>query len=114
SPIAECRVKPCPIIAQLDVPHNVLPCFLPGRVNGTVDPLDFQGCIERFRQGIVKADPSPADGLADPEPLQDSRELSRSVIAAAVGMKDRISRDTGVAGRHLDRLYDHWGAVIII
>jgi hypothetical protein len=72
SPIAEYRMKPCPIIAELDIPRTVFPCSLPGRVNGTVDTLDFQGYIERFREGIVKADPSPADGLADPEPLQDS------------------------------------------
>ena len=71
-----------PIIPEIDIASDVLPCFLPGRVNGAVDPLDFQRRVERFRQGIVKANACPAHGLADPQPAQDRRELYRGVIAA--------------------------------
>jgi hypothetical protein len=81
-----------PIVAQLDVPRNILKRLLPCRVSCAVDALNFQRRIERFGQAVVEAYPGPADGLADPEPSQDRRELARSVIAAAVRMKDSISR----------------------
>ena len=54
SPVAECRMETSPIIAELNVPRNVLSCFSDRRVHGTVDPLDFDRGIERFRQGIIE------------------------------------------------------------
>ena len=77
-------MKASPIIPELDIACDVLPCFLPRWVNGAVDPLDFQGRVERFRQGIVKSDACPAHGLAYPQPAQDRRELCRGVIAAPI------------------------------
>ena len=41
SPVTECRVETLAIIADLDVPGNVLPCFLSRRVRGPVHPLDL-------------------------------------------------------------------------
>ena len=46
SPVAECRMETSPIIPELDVPRNILPCFPYRRVHGTVDPLDFHRGIE--------------------------------------------------------------------
>ena len=42
SPVAERRVEASPIIPELDIARDILPCFLPRRVDGAVDPLDFQ------------------------------------------------------------------------
>src|SRR6266550_9568921 len=53
SPVGECRMETSPIVPELDVPCNVLPCFLPCRVSSPVDALDFQRGIERFRQAVV-------------------------------------------------------------
>ena len=87
SPIAERRVQASPIIPELDIACDVLPCFLSRRVNGAVNPLDLQGSVERFRQGIVKADASPAHGLADPKPGEHIGELGGRIITAPVGVK---------------------------
>ena len=92
-----------PIVAQLDIPRNILERLLPRRVSRAVDALNFQRGIERFGQAVVEAYPGPANGLADPEPFQDRRELGGSIVAAAVGMKDSISGKIEVAGRHGDR-----------
>ena len=40
---------------DLYVPCNVIPCFLPGRVGGMVDALDFHGSVERLSESIVEA-----------------------------------------------------------
>ena len=42
STVAEPRMEKSLIIAKLDPPRNVLPCFVPGRVDSPVDQLDFQ------------------------------------------------------------------------
>jgi hypothetical protein len=55
SPIAECRLETRLIIAELDIPGNVFPRFPDRGIHGTVDPLDFHGGIERFRESIIKA-----------------------------------------------------------
>jgi hypothetical protein len=54
-----------------------------------VHALDFQRGIERLSEGIVKAYPGPAYGLADPQPLEDRGELGGSIIAASVRMEYR-------------------------
>src|SRR5260370_22404724 len=46
SPVAECRMKALPIIADLDVPRNIFPCFLPRRVDGPVHAFDLNRGIE--------------------------------------------------------------------
>jgi hypothetical protein len=55
SPVTESRVETGPIIAELDPPRDVFLCFLPGRVCGAVDQLDFQRAVHAFRQRIVIA-----------------------------------------------------------
>src|SRR5487761_338353 len=102
------------IIAELDVPGNILPGFLPRRVNRPVHPLDFQCSIERLSERIVIADTGPAYRLADPEPRESHSELARSVIAAAVRVKDRTVRKQEIAGSHLDGRGDQRGAVIVV
>ena len=46
STVPECGVKALPIVAQLDVARDVLPCFLACRVDGPVNAFDFQRAIE--------------------------------------------------------------------
>jgi hypothetical protein len=70
------------IIPDLDVAGNIIACLLPSRVGGAVHPLDFQRSIERLSQGIIEADAGTADRLADPQPVQDRRELGRRIVAA--------------------------------
>src|SRR6266566_7597097 len=102
-----------PIIAHLDVAGNVLLRFLPGWIDGTMDPLDFHRRVERLSQRVIKANAGAAHGLAYPEALQDGGELSGGVIAAAVGVKHRTLRQANVAGGHLDRRADQRSLVII-
>jgi hypothetical protein len=71
-----------PIIPELNVPRNVFPCFPDCRVHGTVNPLDFHGGIERFRESIIETGTGAPDRLADTQSFQKGAELSGRVIAA--------------------------------
>src|SRR5271169_2493458 len=103
-----------PIVPEFDVPRNILSRLPSCRVSRPVNALNFKGGIERFRQAIVEAYSRAADGLADPQPFQDRGELARSIIAAAVGMKDGIGGEIEVAGSHLDRRGYQRSPVIVI
>ena len=72
-------MKTHPIIAELDVPRNILLRLLPRRVNSPVNALDLNRSIERFGQGVIEADPGTPYGLPDPEAFQDRGELRRSI-----------------------------------
>jgi len=78
-----------PIIPQLDVPGNILFRLLPRRVNGTVDSFDFYCGVERLGESIVEAYPGAANGLPDPQTLEDGGEVRRGVIAPPVGVKPK-------------------------
>jgi len=114
SPVAERRMKTRPIIAELDVPRNILLRLLPCRVNRPVNALDLHRSIERLGQGVIEADPRPPDGLPDPEAFQDRSELRRGVITPAIGMEYRIRRESDVPGGHLDRRGDQRRLVIVV
>jgi hypothetical protein len=86
------------IVAEFDVPGNILSRLLSRRVSCPVNTLDFQRGIERFRQAVVETYPGAAHSLADPQPVQDSSELAGSVIAAAAGMKNSPVRKIEVPG----------------
>jgi hypothetical protein len=45
------------VIADLDVQHNIIACFLPRRVNSAVNPLNFHGRAKGLGQRIVEASP---------------------------------------------------------
>src|SRR5262245_17883840 len=113
SPVAECRVKTLAIVADLDVPRNVIACFLPRRVSSAVNPLYLDRRIERFRERIVEAYPGPPHGLADSQPFQHPAELSRRIITPAVTVEYRAGRETDVAGGHLDGGGDQRRLVIV-
>src|SRR5215471_14430578 len=61
SPVTECRMETFPIVADLDVPRNVLARTFPRRVGGPVDALDLHRGVERFRQRVVVAYSSAPD-----------------------------------------------------
>src|SRR6266581_5003311 len=105
-------MKTLPIITDLDVPRNVVPCFLPRRVDGAVNALDLHRGVERLGQRIVETYASAADGLTYPQPFQHRRELSGSIVTAAVGVKHRARRKAEITGGHLDGLSDQRGPVI--
>ena len=65
-----------PIIAELDPPRNIFLAALPGRIGGSVDELDLQRPVDRFRQSIVIAYPCPPDGSPYAELFQFFRELA--------------------------------------
>jgi hypothetical protein len=48
SPAPESRMETSLIVAELDPPRNVFPCFLPDRVHRPVDQLDFQRAVDGF------------------------------------------------------------------
>src|SRR6266436_5098555 len=104
-PLAEScnRVKTLSIIADLDVPRNILACFLPRRVDGPVHALDLNRRVERFGQRIIEADTRPPDGLADSQAIQHARELRRGVITPAIGVEYGTGGKLDIPGGHLDR-----------
>src|SRR5215467_8938831 len=114
SPVAERRVETFPIVADLDVPGNILLRFLPRRVDGTVDPLDLHRRIERLGESIVEAYAGPANGLPDAQALKNGGELGRGVVAAPVRMKNSTLGEIKVACRHLDCRSDERRLVIVI
>jgi hypothetical protein len=83
-PVPECGVKTLAIIAQLDVPCDIFPCFPACRVHGPVHALDFQRAVERLGQRIVIADAGPPDRLPYPELFQLPGKLGRGIITPAV------------------------------
>src|ERR1700690_1943950 len=107
-------MKTYPIIPELNVPGNILTRLLPRRVDGPVHALNFQRSIERLGESIIETDAGAPDRLPDTEPFQDRGEPGRSIVAAAIGMKDGISRKIEVPGRHLDRRRDKRRPVIVI
>ena len=113
SPVTECRMETLPIIADLDVPGNVLPCFLSRRVRGSIHPLDLNRRVKRFRQRIIETDPGTPDRLADPQVLEHAGELGRGVITPAVRVEYRAGREIDIPGRHLDRRSDQRRLVIV-
>ena len=46
SPVVEPRMETFSIVEDLDVPRNVVACFLACRVDGTVDAFVLQGAEE--------------------------------------------------------------------
>lgn len=54
-------MKALPIVPDLDVLCHIIACFLPSRVGGAVDALDFHCRVERLGQGVVVADARAAD-----------------------------------------------------
>ena len=103
-----------PIIAELDVPCDVFACLLPRGVDGTVHSLDFQRAIEALSQRIVIAYPGAADRMPEPVTPQRPDELGGRVIAAAVGVENRVLAERVIAGGHPDSPLDELGLVIII
>ena len=52
--VAECRVETSGIVAELDIAGYIFAGVFPCRVHGSVDPLDFQCRVERFRLRIIE------------------------------------------------------------
>ena len=73
------------IVEDLDVVRNILLGFLSGRVHGAVDAFVLQRREERFSEGVVPADPGPAEGLAEVEFVEFGPEFGGGVLGAVVG-----------------------------
>src|SRR6266545_5930410 len=106
-------MKTLPIITDLNVPRNVIPRFLPRRVGCTMNALNLHRSVERLGQRIIETYASAADRLTYPEPFQDRRELSGSIVAPAVGVKHRAGRETEITGSHLDGLGNQRGLIVV-
>ena len=52
--VAQRRVRPSGVVAELDVSGDVLSGVFFRWVHGSVDPLDFEGRVERFRESVVE------------------------------------------------------------
>jgi hypothetical protein len=50
--VSECRVETLSIVAEFDIPGNILSGVFTGGVDGTVDPFDFHGGIEGFGESV--------------------------------------------------------------
>jgi len=105
-PVLKPGVPALGIVPEFDVPHNVAARVLTGRILGAVNALVLQCREERLGHRIVIADPGAAGGVPEAVFLQRRGELAGRVIAAAIGVEDRILGERVAAGRHLDGLLD--------
>jgi hypothetical protein len=64
---------PVGVALVLTGPRNIFPCFLPGRVNSPVHPLDLDRRVERLGQRIVETDAGPPNRLPDSQPFLPGR-----------------------------------------
>jgi hypothetical protein len=66
------------IVVEFDVADNIAARVFAGRVLGTMDTLILKRPEERFRHGVVVADPGSADGLPEIVLLQGCSDCSWS------------------------------------
>jgi hypothetical protein len=85
--VFESRVKTLSSVAEFDVPGNICPGVLPGRINSAVNPLDFHGGVERLGKGVVETHSSGPDRSPDAEKLSRRREGCAGILSSAVGVK---------------------------
>ena len=52
-----------PIIEDFNIVGNIVCRFTPGRIDGAVHPLIFEGCEKRFGQRIIITTPGATQGL---------------------------------------------------
>src|SRR6266508_4956242 len=88
--VAEAGVEPLGVVAEFDVPGDVLAGVFPGRVGGPVDAFDLHCGVERFGLGVIVADAGASDRPAEPEFGGVFGECLRGVLGAAVGVDDRV------------------------
>ena len=111
--VAQRRVKPLGIVAELDVTSHILTGVFPRRIGSAVDPLDFECGIERFREGIIEAGTHSAHRLADIEPGGGFGERFASVLRAAVAVKYRLGCQRVVACGNAESVDDELGAHVV-
>ena len=78
------------IVAELDVLGDVGPGALPCRVDSTVNTLVLQRAEERFGHGVILAYPGSTHRLPGPVFREGLGEAAGSVVAAPVGVEDRV------------------------
>ena len=105
-PVLKSGVPAPRIVPKFDVPYNVTARVLTSRILGAVNALVLQRREERLGHRIVVTDPGTAYRLPEAVLLQRHGELAGRVVAAAIGVKNRILSERIIAGRHLDGLLD--------
>jgi hypothetical protein len=73
-------VETLSIVAEFDTPDNILSGVFAGRVDGTVDPFDFHGGIERFCESVVETRTGGPDRLPDAEEARRGRERRAGIL----------------------------------
>src|SRR6266496_4199924 len=111
--VAEGRVEPLGVVAELDVPGDVLSGVFPGRVGCAVDPLDLYCGVEGFGLGVIVADTGTSDRPAQPEFLGVLGECFGGVLGAAVGVEYGVLGKGVVGGGHVQRSDDEIGAHVV-
>src|SRR3954468_3908810 len=87
--------------------------MLSGRIHGAVDPLDFDGGVERLGQGVVETAAGASNRAADCQLSGDGRERLGCVLSAPVGMEDHAVGEGIVAGGHRQGVNDQFGAQMV-
>jgi hypothetical protein len=97
--VAQRRVKPFRIIAELDVARHVFAGVFTRWVHGPVDPLDLQGRVERFRLSIIKTRPYSSYGMTHIKLGGHLDERSAEILRTP----DRYGRSPSARGRSYAR-----------
>src|ERR1700690_359487 len=93
-------MKPAPIVAELYVANNVSYGFFDRCVPHSVDTLDFDSGIERLSESVIEATACTAYRKPHIDRLRSLREIARSILRPAIGMKYAFLDERVVPGSH--------------
>jgi hypothetical protein len=102
------------IVAELYVLGDVGPGSLPCRVDRTVNTLVLQRAEERFGHGVIVAYPGSTYRLPGPVFREGRGEAAGGVVAAPIGVEDRVVGERHVTCSHADGLDDERCLVVIV
>src|SRR4051812_11133749 len=94
----------------VDVGPGALPC----RVDSTVNTLVLQRAEERFSHGVIVAYPGSTYRLPGPVFREGRGEAAGGVVAAPIGVEDRVVGERHVTCSHADGLDDERCLVVIV
>lgn len=78
------------IVPEFVIADHVSSCLFSRGIGGAVDSLVLQCREERLSEGVIVANAGSTHGVAQAELGDGVGELVRGVVAAAVGVEDRV------------------------
>jgi hypothetical protein len=80
-------VETLSIVAEFDVPGNILSGVFAGGVDGAVDSFNFHGGVEGFSESVVETHAGGPDRPSDVEQVRRGSKGSAGILGAAIAVK---------------------------